>query len=102
MDKRVGITIQEYLSTNIPKRPRTFDCFFSTLQSFNITLFQTILYDEQENIYKAKMFLQRKHTSGVLDIVNIDARPSDALTLSILHNKPLFVSESVFLNGMDN
>lgn len=99
--KNVGEIIQEYLSNKKPERPRTFDCFSSVLHGFDIDLFQTVLYDEQENVYRARLFFQKQNSSGILEILDVDARPSDALTLSIIYNKPLFVSESVFQKGME-
>lgn len=73
-------------------RPLTHDVFKQLLTKLDIKLTEVIIHkvDEKDMICHAHIYLQNK-----LDILELDARPSDAIALAIKCNAPVYTYESV-------
>lgn len=62
------------------------------LKGLDVTLIQTVFYEVEKNIYFCKLFFEQ--TIGEKkQIVEIDSRPSDSLTLSLMNDAPIFLHE---------
>ena len=72
------------------KRPQTHDLFFSTLQAFNIGIKEVYIHKLVEGIFYTKIIGSQYEL-----IVELDARPSDAIILAIKANAPMFVEEDI-------
>ena len=72
------------------KRPLTHDLFFALLQSFQIQIREVYIHKLAEGIFYTKMLCEKNN-----ELVEIDARPSDAIILAIKGNAPVFVEESI-------
>ncbi len=72
------------------KRPQTHDLFFSTLQVFNIEIREVYIYKLVEGIFYTKLICQQDE-----HIVELDARPSDAIILAIKAKASIFVEEDI-------
>ena len=74
----------------IPSRPLTHDLFKNTLETFDIQLKEVIINNLLDGIFYARLVCVK---GG--DLIEIDARTSDALALSVRFNSPIFAMEFV-------
>lgn len=81
---------------NIPStRPLTHDLFIDFAKQTGAVITKVEINDVDEQTYFSSIFLTDK--SG--EIVEIDARPSDAIAIAIRANVPIFVSAAVIADG---
>ena len=71
-------------------RPMTHDLIKNILEGLGISVRQVVVNDLKDNTFFAVIEL---NDNG--NVVNIDARPSDAIALALRVNAPIFVSEKV-------
>jgi len=72
-------------------RPLTHDLICSILKGLNVTLRRTIVSDMRNHTFFATLILEQDGRS-----VEVDARPSDAIAISVQLSAPIFVEEKVF------
>jgi hypothetical protein len=72
-------------------RPLTHDLICSILRGLNVTLRRTIVSDMRSHTFYATLVLEQNGRS-----VEVDARPSDAIAISVQLSAPIFVEEKVF------
>ena len=72
------------------KRPQTHDLFFSALQTFNIEIKEVYIHKLVEGIFYTKLICRQDE-----HIVELDARPSDAIILAIKANASIFAEEDI-------
>jgi hypothetical protein len=77
-----------------PPRPITHDLFLNTLDALNARIERVIITDLRNNTYYAIIELR---SNG--ELLEIDARPSDALALAVRRNVPIFIKEEVMRKG---
>ena len=91
-EPHVGEEIEQYLSEDPVIRPKTHDLMNSILKGLDVKPMQVLLYDLQDTVYFAKLFLEYKvRTKRTL--IEVDARPSDCLTLAIYNNIPIYCTQ---------
>ena len=73
-----------------PPRPMTHDLLRNVLQELGATLSRVIISDLRDSTFYAYLELRRDG-----DVLLVDARPSDALALSIRTKAPVFVEAEV-------
>ncbi|TWT74931.1 hypothetical protein CA85_02190 [Allorhodopirellula solitaria] len=80
---------QEY----IPPRPLTHDLVVAVAESLNAVIESIVISDLNEHTYYAHLNLRT--SSG--EVVEVDARPSDAIAVAVTYDPPLpiYVSEEV-------
>jgi uncharacterized protein len=93
-EPRVGKDLQVYLTQGKKPRPSTHDLIQSIFEGFEIRPFQVVIHDVQDTVYFARLFLEVGNKENKT-IVEIDARPSDCITLALLHNIPLYCRQEV-------
>src|SRR5919202_2234216 len=73
-----------------PERPMTHDLFSHTLDELGVTVKEIIVQDLAEDTFRARLRLQ-------LDgrVVELDARPSDAIALAVRTGVPIFATDAV-------
>ena len=71
-------------------RPMTHDLLKSVLEGLGVTVSQVVVNDLKENTFFA--VIELNHNGNV---INIDARPSDAIALALRVNAPIYVTEKV-------
>lgn len=92
----IGHDIQMPLTDQFNKsRPHTHDLITSIFNGFDIILRQVVITDVRDTIYFARLFIEQT-IQDQHKILEIDARPSDCLTLAIKNNIPLYCTEDVF------
>ncbi len=73
-----------------PPRPLTHDLLKQVIDNLGGTVVEVIISELRENTFYAKIILEM---SGITN--EIDARPSDAIALSVRTQTPIYVAESV-------
>lgn len=71
-------------------RPLTHDLFKSLTDSFNIDIQEVYIYSILEGVFYAKII-----SSNGLDEIEIECGVGDALSLSLVYDCPIYVSQSV-------
>ena len=94
MQPQVGKDIQTYLMQGKKPRPSPHNMIQSILSGYDIKPTQVVIEDVEEAIYFAKLFLETSHQDKKT-ILEIDARPSDCITLALLSNIPMFCRKQV-------
>ncbi len=94
MEPQVGKDIQMYLSKDKKKRPSSQELILGIFQGYHIHPVQIVIDDVQDAIYSAKLFLETQKDDH-RTVVEIDARPSDCIALSILSNIPMYCRKEV-------
>jgi bifunctional DNase/RNase len=74
----------------IPNRPMTHDLFKSFAHNFNFQVDEIIISDLKEGVFFAKIVCHNDH-----EVVEIDARPSDAIAIGLRFDVPIFTYETI-------
>lgn len=93
-DPTIGRTLQLYLTGINKPRPLTHDLINSVLHGLQAHIKQIVINDVQDTIYYARLFLEQR-LGDLTHIVEVDARPSDCITLAIMNGIPVFCTRQV-------
>ena len=93
-DPQVGNNIQMHLTEKKKPRTCTHDHILANFCGFDIRTAQIVIHDVEDTIYFARLYLEQK-IGEKTTILEIDARPSDCITLSLLNNIPVFCRKEV-------
>jgi uncharacterized protein len=94
VEPQVGKILQMYLTDIEKPRPLTHDLISSIFKGFEITVKQVVINDVQDTIYYARLFLEQMR-GDIRHIIEIDGRPSDFITLALMHNAPVYCAKEV-------
>lgn len=94
-DPQIGKLLQMYLTGSERPRPYTHDLLNAIFKGLNIKLKQVVINDVQDTVYFARIFIEQE-VGDQLNIVEIDARPSDCITLALMNNVPVYCTKEVF------
>ncbi|MFI4859608.1 MAG: bifunctional nuclease family protein [Phycisphaerales bacterium JB063] len=90
----IGITeaaaIERRLMGQQPPRPQTHELLDSVIAELGYELNRIEITDLRNHTFFAKLFLRKGS-----EMVEIDARPSDAIALGSAHDVPIYVAEHV-------
>lgn len=78
------------LEKMVPTRPLTHDLFKNFAQAFEITVKEVVIYNLVEGIFYSKLVCEQKG-----EILEIDARTSDAIAIGVRFNCPVYTYESI-------
>jgi len=90
----IGRILQMHLTGTEKQRPLTHDLINSIFDGLNVNVRQVIINDVQDTVYYARLFLEQE-VDGLLNIIEIDARPSDCITLALMNNVPVYCTAEV-------
>ena len=93
-DPSIGKILQMYLTGAEKQRPLTHDLIDMIFRGMNIRIKQVVINDIQDTIYFARLFLEQD-LGDLLHIVEVDARPSDCITLALMNNVPVYCTQEV-------
>jgi bifunctional DNase/RNase len=93
-DASIGRTLQLYLTGINKPRPLTHDLMTMILQGLDVRIKQVVINDIQDTIYFARLFLEQQ-LGDIRHIVEIDARPSDCITMALMNNVPVYCTRAV-------
>ncbi|MDN3509243.1 MAG: DUF151 domain-containing protein [Candidatus Neptunochlamydia sp.] len=91
----VGQNLKMHLADQIKPRPYTYDLINSVFNTLNINLLQVVITDVRDTLYFARLFIEQE-SDGLRNILEIDARPSDCLTLALENDIPIYCTREVF------
>jgi bifunctional DNase/RNase len=94
VETHVGKILQMYLTDIEKPRPLTHDLISSMCKGLEINIKQVVINDVQDTTYYARLFLEQMR-GDVRHIVEIDGRPSDFITLALMHNAPVYCNKEV-------
>lgn len=90
-----GKILQRYLTSGKKERPLTHDLILQIFRGLEIRLKQVVIYHFKNTHFEARLFIEQ--TCGdTLNIVEMDARPSDCIALALTHKVPLYSTKEVF------
>ena len=95
VDQSVGNAIQMTLEGVKRERPLTHDLIGSILVGLGTRLERVVINDERDKTFFARILLSMDNELGT-KIVEIDARPSDSIVLSLQQKRPIYVARAVF------
>lgn len=78
------------LENMMPSRPLTHDLFKSFVESFDVTIGEVLIYNLVEGVFYAKIVCQKDG-----EVVEIDARTSDAIAVGIRAGCPVYTFEHI-------
>jgi len=93
-DPNIGRTLQLYLTGAEKPRPLTHDLIDLIFKGLDVRIRQVVINDIQDTTYFARLFLEQE-IDGVRHILEIDARPSDCITLALMNNAPVYCTRDV-------
>lgn len=74
-------------------RPLTHDLLNTLLDELADGLEKVVINDLRDRTYYASLFVKKKGSDEVLEI---DARPSDSITMALKANAPIYISDKIF------
>lgn len=95
VDSYIGGVLKSTLDGERRERPMTHDLMDHILIGFSINLLHVAIYRMEKKTFYARLFLEMENELGK-KIVEIDARPSDAMILAIRNKRKIYVTEEVF------
>ena len=93
-DPSIGKTLQLFLTGAEKPRPLTHDLIHLMLQGLDVKMTQVVINDLQDTVYYARLFLEQRQ-GNIRHILELDARPSDCITLALMNNVPVFCTKEV-------
>jgi bifunctional DNase/RNase len=93
-DPSIGRSLQLHIIGTPKQRPLTHDLMDAAFRAMDIKILQVVIVDIQDTVYFARLFLEQ-YTSGIRHIAEIDARPSDCITLALMNNIPVYCTREV-------
>lgn len=90
----IGKTLQMFLTGVEKPRPLTHDLISMIFKGYDIHIKQVVINDLIDTVYFARLYLELME-GEIKHILEIDARPSDCITLALMHNVPVFCTREV-------
>ena len=100
VDPSLGNAISMAINGVKKERPLTHDLIGNLFLGLGITLERVVINDVQRDTFFARLILQMHNELG-RKIIELDARPSDSIVLSLQQKRPLFVASTVFASVDD-
>ncbi len=88
----IAMELQEFK----PPRPMTHDLLVKFCENLDAKIDRVVINEINDTTFFATIDIKKNGTS---EKISIDARPSDAIAVSVRSNSPIFVSEAVMLKA---
>ncbi len=95
VDNVAGTALADTLSGVHKERPMTHDLIAHVFTGFGVNVERVVINHADNGIFHARLILSMRNELGT-KLVELDARPSDALILASREKKPVFVAREVF------
>lgn len=93
-DPSIGKILQMFLTEAERPRPTTHDLIDLIFEGIDIQVKQVVINDVHDTVYFARLFLEQNR-DNIRYIMEIDARPSDCLTIALMNNAPVYCTREV-------
>jgi uncharacterized protein len=94
MEPSVGKNIQLFLTDTEMPRPPTHQLLDLMFKGLEVRVKQVVINQVYDTVYHARIFLEQQ-MGDIRHILEIDARPSDCITIALMNNAPIFCSAEV-------
>jgi uncharacterized protein len=91
IDPGVGASINASLCGQQPPRPLTHDLYLLTLEAFGAKVSRAVIVNMENEIYYARLIIEAENEIMERKIIELDARPSDCLAVSVRCGAPFYV-----------
>ncbi|MES2475983.1 MAG: bifunctional nuclease family protein [Verrucomicrobiota bacterium] len=96
IDPGVGSSINAALAGQAPQRPLTHDLYLLTMRAFGAEVSRAVIVKAKDDIYYARLILEAQNEIMEKKIVELDARPSDCLAITVRCGAPFYVVKEVW------
>lgn len=96
IDPGVGASINASLSGQLPPRPLTHDLYLLTLEAFGAKVSRSVIVRMENEVYYARLILEAENEIMERKIIELDARPSDCLAVSVRCQAPVYVARELW------
>lgn len=86
-----GKLLQQLIAKSPIERPSSFDVILSLITATQLVPQHILIEDEKEGVFFTKIFLEKKN-QDILELLEIDARPTEALAFAIKFQVPIFIN----------
>lgn len=93
-EKRTGETLETLLKSPPPKRPLTHDLIQLLLGGLDAKMVHVIIDRLDNTTYHSKLILE-KGCDTQREVLEIDCRPSDSITLALMNQLPIYTTRQV-------
>jgi hypothetical protein len=93
-DPSIGQKLQIILTGIAKPRPLTHDLMDMIFRGLDVNILQVVINDIQDTVYFARLFLELNQAE-YRHILEVDARPSDCITLALMNNVPVYCTREV-------
>lgn len=100
VDHSVGNAISMALNGVKKERPLTHDLITSMLIGLEAKITRIVINDVQESTFFARIIIEMSNEVDT-KIIELDARPSDSIVLSLQNKVPIYAAEKVFTSSED-
>ncbi|QQL45296.1 bifunctional nuclease family protein [Sulfuriroseicoccus oceanibius] len=101
VDPVVGAAIAGALGGVPAIRPQTHDLIGALLLAFGGKVERVVVNDFKNDVFYARLILSEENEVQERKVVELDARPSDAIAVALRQKAPLFVVQSVWDGAED-
>lgn len=99
-EAHVGFFLQTQMPNKKELRPKTHTMLETILNEFEIKPLQLLIHDIKDTTYFARLFLEQTN-NGQKNILEIDVRPSDGLTIALTKNLPIYCTNELLEKTAD-
>lgn len=94
VDQTIGNTLSMTLNKVKKERPLTHDLIHNIFLGLGVSVERVVINKVEDSTFFARIILKMQNEIGT-KLVELDARPSDALILAAQNEKPLYVTKDV-------
>ena len=96
VDPSIGASINMVLANEVPPRPLSHDLFSTTLDAMGAHMVRALIVKVEGEVYFARLFIEAKNELLERKIVEVDARPSDCIAMSVRCGAPLYFLKDIW------
>jgi len=96
VDQAVGAAITMFMHHTPKPRPQTHDLFTGLLTALGAKIDHVVIASFSDSVYYARIIITVSNELEEKKIIELDARPSDAVALAIQQEAPIYIAESVW------
>ena len=96
VDQAVGAAITMFMHDTPKPRPQTHDLFADLLIVLGAKVDRVVIVSFSDSVYYARIIITVSNELEKKKIIELDARPSDAVALAIQQKAPIYIAEVVW------
>lgn len=96
VDQAVGAAITMFMHDTPKPRPQTHDLFADLLTVLGARIDRVVIVSFADSVYYARIIITVSNELEEKKIIELDARPSDAVALAIQQKAPIYIAQTVW------